>query len=355
MFRQLIDANSSTYTYLLADRDANEAVLIDPVYEQLQRDMALLRELGLKLRYTLDTHCHADHVTSAWLFKQSLGSEIVVSKAAGVSGADRYVAHGDRISFGARALSVRATPGHTAGCVTYVADRMAFTGDALLIRGCGRTDFQGGSARDLYRSIHEQVFTLPDDTALYPGHDYAGRCSTTVWEERQFNPRLGGDLGEDDFVGFMDNLGLAHPKQLDIAVPANMKCGQSDATAASLLAQPDWAPLVRNYAGVPEVSAEWLADHGGGVRIVDVRSAAEFVGELGHIAGAELTPLETVRDVMATWPHDEPLVVVCRAGGRSAQAVQTLEKAGFSKVANLAGGVIRWRAARYAVVGAAEE
>src|SRR5688572_1402368 len=165
VFRQLFDQQSSTYTYLLGDIATREAVLIDPVFEQARRDAALLSELGLKLAWTLETHVHADHVTAAWLHKQRLGSRIAVSAASGAEGADRFLAHGDRIPIGSRALEVRATPGHTSGCLTYVVEgrSMAFTGDALLIRGCGRTDFQQGDPRLLFRSVREQVFSLPDD------------------------------------------------------------------------------------------------------------------------------------------------------------------------------------------------
>ncbi len=357
IFRQLYDSKSSTYTYLLADPKTREAVLIDPVYEQLQRDSALLRELGLSLRYTLDTHCHADHVTSAWLLKQVLGSHIGVSKHAGVDGADLLLDHGDQVPFGERHLEVRRTPGHTDGCVTYVLDdhSMAFTGDALLIRGAGRTDFQGGDAALLYRSIKQHIFSLPDDATLYPAHDYSGRCSTTVAEEKAFNPRIGGELSEGDFVGFMSNLGLAHPKQIDVALPANLQCGKSDATSASLDARPDWAPVVRSFAGVLELEPSWLADHASAARVVDVRSAAEYTGELGHIDGSELLPLDDLRDAVADWDREAPIVMVCRAGGRSAQATRILEKAGFTRVANLSGGMIRWRSDGYPVVGASDE
>jgi sulfur dioxygenase len=351
VFRQLFDAKSSTYTYLLADREAGEAVLIDPVFEQWRRDEALLRELGLTLRYTLDTHCHADHVTSAWLFNQSCGSEIAVAKESGVSGADVLLSHEDVIRYGDRQLSARATPGHTAGCMTFVGDGKAFTGDALLIRGAGRTDFQGGSAATLYRSVTTQILSLPDDTALFPAHDYAGRCSTTVWEEKKHNPRLGGELSENDFVGFMDNLGLAHPKQLDVALPANMQCGRSEAVVASLAAAPTWAPVVVSFAGIPELDSQWLSENTDGVRMIDVRSAEEFDGELGHIDGAELFPLDALADACKVWDRDACVVTVCRAGGRSAQAVRIMSKAGFSRVCNLRGGMIHWRDAGFPTVG----
>ena len=192
IFRQLIDLKSSTYTYLLGDTASSQAVLIDPVFEQVHRDIALLQELDLKLSYALDTHCHADHITGAWMLKKLTGASIGISKNAGVENADTYLKHGDQIPFGKRYLSVRETPGHTNGCVTYVLDNesMAFTGDCLLIRGCGRTDFQQGKARNMYQSVHSQIFTLPDETLLYPAHDYRGLTVTSVAEEKKFNPNL---------------------------------------------------------------------------------------------------------------------------------------------------------------------
>ena len=228
IFRQLFDPQSSTYSYLLGDSDSGEAVLIDPVFEQSARDAALVRELGLKLAYTLETHVHADHVTGGATLRAHLGSKIALGAASGAEGADRYLNDRDRVTFGKRYLEVRATPGHTNGCVSYVLDNesMAFTGDCLLIRGCGRTDFQQGDPRSMYRSVHTRIFSLPENCLIYPAHDYRGLMLTSVAEERQFNPRLGGQLSEDDFVGYMSNLGLPHPKQMDIAVPANLKCGQ---------------------------------------------------------------------------------------------------------------------------------
>lgn len=234
LFRQLFDPQSSTYSYLLADTAMREAVLIDPVYEQVRRDAALLEELGLKLVWTLETHVHADHVTGGWLLRHHCGSKIALSGDSGAQGADRMLQPGDRIDFGKRYLTVRATPGHTAGCLTYVLDseEMAFTGDCLLIRGCGRTDFQQGDARTLFESVRGKIFTLPDDTLLYPGHDYRGRTVTTVAEEKAFNPRLGLARSEAEFLGIMDALDLAYPKRIDVAVPANLVSGLIEQPAA---------------------------------------------------------------------------------------------------------------------------
>lgn len=352
ILRQLFDSQTGTYTYLLADIEAREAILIDPVYEQARRDEALLNELGLKLLYTLETHVHADHVTGGWLLREKLGSQIALSKDSGAEGADRLLGHGDKIEFGGRFLTVRATPGHTAGCLTFVldTDEMAFTGDCLLIRGCGRTDFQGGDAGQMYQSIHSQIFTLPDDCLLYPGHDYKGLTSTSVAEEKAFNPRLGGQLSEGDFVGYMNNLGLAHPKKIDIAVPANLKCGQPGGDG---LPQDEatWADLTYTFAGFWEVQPQWLVENLNNVQILDVRNADEFDGPMGRIAGATHIPLDDLE--LRAWEleKEKPIVTICRAGGRSAQATTILHKADFSKIANLSGGMLSWRAQNYPVEG----
>jgi len=355
IFRQLFDPTSSTYTYLLADPDTREAVLIDSVFEQARRDDALVRELGLTLVATLETHVHADHVTAAWLHHRSHGSAIVLAKASGAEGASRYVAHGDRVAFGRRWLEVRATPGHTHGCVTYVLDdrSMAFTGDCLLIRGSGRTDFQQGSAHDMFHSVHGQILALPDECLLYPAHDYRGLTVTSVAEERRFNPRLGGDIGEQDFVGYMENLGLPHPKLMDVAVPANLVCGRPE-HGRELPPAPSWAPLTFTFAGIWEIAPAALEEHAGAAQVVDVREPAEFTGPLGHIAAARLVPLGQLAAGAGELARDKPVVTVCRSGARSAQAAVLLGKAGFGNVANLAGGMLRWRAEGHPVVDASE-
>ncbi len=352
IFRQLFDPQSSTYTYLLADSDSRQSVLIDPVFEQVQRDAALIAELGLKLLWTVETHVHADHVTGAWLHKQRFDSRIALSAASDAVNADRLLAHGDRIEFGRHTLEARATPGHTNGCMSFVLDdhAMAFTGDALLIRGCGRTDFQQGSPHTLYHSVREQLFSLPDACLLYPAHDYRGLTVSSVGEERTYNPRLGGQIQEGDFVGYMNNLGLAHPKQMDVAVPANLQCGRTEGPGTGG-GDMDWAPLTYTFSGIWEVHPEWLEEHFQDVQIVDVREADEFDGALGHIPGARLVPLDHIVARANEFSKERPLVTVCRSGARSAQASVLLRKAGFGKVANLAGGMLRWRAQRFAVEG----
>lgn len=353
IFRQLFDPQSSTYTYLLGDGQSRAAVLIDPVFEQVRRDAALIDELGLKLIATLETHVHADHVTGASLLKQRCGSKIMVSKAGGAEGADRYLEQDDVIAFGSRRLLVRATPGHTGGCVTYVLDdsTMAFTGDCLLIRGSGRTDFQEGDAAAMYRSVREQLFSLPADCLLYPAHDYRGLTVTSVAEERRYNPRLGGDIAVGDFAGYMKNLRLAHPKMIDVAVPANLRCGRPEGDAADPGADPNWAHLRYSFAGVWEIDPHGLEELPGSVQILDVRETAEFTGPLGHIEGAVLIPLGELPERLDELRRDRPIVAVCRAGSRSAQATAILQQAGFAEVANLNGGMLRWRAEGYPVEG----
>jgi len=230
-FRQLFEGVSATYTYLLWDTLTKEAVLIDPVDTEVKRDLQLIQdELDLTLVYGINTHAHADHITGTGLLKQKLkGMSSVISKASGAD-ADIHVNDGDIIVFGSRYLVIRATPGHTEGCLSYVLDdeSRVFTGDALLIQGCGRTDFQGGSPETLYESVHSQLFTLPDDCVVYPAHDYKGRTSSLIKDEKASNPRLGSDKTKEEFVHIMNNLNLSYPKKIDVAVPANMRCGVPD-------------------------------------------------------------------------------------------------------------------------------
>lgn len=345
IFRQLFDTRTSTFTYLLADESTREAVLIDCVFEQHLRDLALLRELDLKLVFTLDTHLHADHVTGAWLMQRATGSRIAMAAAAGAQGVDEPLSPGDELRFGAHRLEVRATPGHTNGCLSYVLHEQerVFTGDALLIRGAGRTDFQHGDAHQLYQSVREQILSLPRHYQIFPAHDYEGRCSSTVDEERRHNPRLGDRVREQDFVGYMTHLGLPHPKQLAIALPANLRCGrpQDDASASS----PDWAPAVRTYAGVWQVEPEWVHAHKGELHILDVRETGEAkVDMMGRVDGSRTLPLSRLRAALDEVPRDRPIACICPSGARSAVAANVLQGAGFERVANVKGGLLEWRA-----------
>ena len=339
---------------MLADDTTRDAVIIDPVLDQLDRDLGLISDLGLTLRYALDTHVHADHVTASGALRDRLGARTVLSARAGVGCADDLVKDGDVIRFGRHGLEVRETPGHTAGCVTYVTlDRvMAFTGDALLIRGCGRTDFQQGSAAALYRSIHDKVFSLPASTLVYPAHDYRGRTVTTIGEELRCNPRLGGGASEAAFVTTMNDLKLAYPKHIDQAIPRNQHCGFDPISLAPAPVR-GWDSVVVSSAGIPEVSPEWLRANLGAVAVLDVREPDELRGELGKIRDAAAVPLGQLPGPVVDAPRDRPLVIVCRSGGRSGQAALQLGALGFTRVASLRGGMIAWRAAEAASLAAA--
>ncbi|WP_339859759.1 MBL fold metallo-hydrolase [Pseudohongiella acticola] len=343
ILRQLYDAVSSTYTYLLADEKTRQAILIDPVFEQSRRDLALLQELNLVLKIVADTHAHADHITAAWLLKQKTGCRIASSAAIAASHVDLPLQHGDEFGVNNIILQVRSTPGHTNGCNTYVlADlSMAFTGDTLLIRGCGRSDFQQGDPAQLYRSITEQIFTLPDDCAIYPAHDYHGRTRSSVAEEKAFNPRVGGGANERDFVQYMKAMQLPHPKKIDAALPANMRSGMPE--DGHLPDEPDWADIRTTFAGIAEVEPEWVIQNQPSVTILDVREDDEQEERLEPLNNALSIPLSELRQRIAEVPRDRPVVTLCRSGKRSSLAVSMLKEAGHDKVANIHGGVLRWR------------
>jgi sulfur dioxygenase len=340
IFRQLFDQVSSSYTYVLGCEATGEAIIIDPVFEQHARDTALLRELNLKIKYSLDTHVHADHVTGSWLMRESFGAQIALSGEAGAEHVDLLLTDSMVLAFGDCSITAVHTPGHTNGCFTFVTrdKQMAFTGDCLLIRGAGRTDFQAGDVHDMWHSIREKIFTLPDNCLLYPGHDYMGRTVSTVAEEKRHNPRIGGDAREEDFAGYMDNLGLPHPKQLEIALPANMKSGRPDKAPE----HPSWGPITVTFAGIPEIEPDWVARHLQELFVLDVRSAAEYSGDLGHITGSTLIPLDELRDRLDEIPDGQPIVTICQSGKRSGMATQILKSSGCERVANIPGGLIQW-------------
>jgi glyoxylase-like metal-dependent hydrolase (beta-lactamase superfamily II) len=225
--RPLFDPESSTWTYILADRDSGGAVIIDPVLEKVARDLALLKEMDLRLTHVLETHIHADHVTGAAALKDETGALIAYGAANDVSGADIFLQEGDGVAFGASRLKALSTPGHTDGCMSYYAGGAVFTGDTLLIRGCGRTDFQSGSAQNLFDSVRGKLFALPDETRVCPAHDYKGMVFSTIGEEKKFNPRLSLENSRERFEEIMHNLKLPRPAKMDVAVPANMRAGRA--------------------------------------------------------------------------------------------------------------------------------
>ena len=226
IFKQLFDSDTSTYTYLLGCESSRKAILIDTVATQIDSYLALLKELNLTLIYTLETHVHADHVTAAGILREKAGSKSVVHRDAGAMCADLMVTDGVFLQIGSIEIKVLHTPGHTSGCVSYLLADRVFTGDALLINGSGRTDFQQGDPATLYRSITQKLFTLPADTLVYPGHDYHGLTVSSIKQEIALNPRLGNGKTEAEFIAIMSQLQLPYPKHIDEALPANQACGK---------------------------------------------------------------------------------------------------------------------------------
>ena len=230
IFRQLFDLESSTYTYLIGDSSSQTATLVDPVMEQVERDFKLLKELNLTLKFCLETHIHADHVTGTGKLREITGCEGIVPAGAQIVCASRAVNHKESLHLGNITIQGIETNGHTDSHMAYLVNGThLLTGDALFIRGCGRTDFQGGNAGILYDRVTQRIFSLPDETWVYPGHDYKGHTVSTIGEEKQFNSRFAGRT-RDEFIKFMNNLNLPNPKKMMEAVPANQQCGQPTLT-----------------------------------------------------------------------------------------------------------------------------
>lgn len=335
IFYQLFEPESSTYTYLIADQVTKEAAIIDPVLETVERDLKLVNELGLRLKYILDTHIHADHITGAGELRQRTRAETGVSREAGVDCANLAFRDGQILTLGDKKIEVLETPGHTNTCLSFHFLDMVFTGDSLMIRGTGRTDFQQGSSEKLYHSVHKKIFSLPDETILYPGHDYRGQTKSTVGLEKKFNPRLNELTAIEEFKKTMSELKLANPKKIMEAVPANLLCGTAD--KGRLLP----AQMVD---GIPEVSCQQVHSHlGKKFRIIDVRNPNEFNNELGHIAGAELKVLgPELVNFLETADRNEEIIFICRSGSRSGNATSIALQMGFKFPANMTGGMIRW-------------
>ena len=225
---QDVDDRAESRTYIVADRESRQAVIIDAVFENIERDVSILKELGLTLRFAVETHVHADHITAASLLKDRTGAQIAYGGGVVglVTGADLFLCEGQELRFGESALRALATPGHTDGCTSYVLPGAVFTGDTLFIRGNGRTDLQGGSAAMLFDSVRQKLFALPDDTLVYPGHDYQGRISSTIGEEKRFNERLNLGIDKDSFIELMNKRHQPKPAKIEIAVPANLQAGR---------------------------------------------------------------------------------------------------------------------------------
>ncbi|MGE3261556.1 MAG: MBL fold metallo-hydrolase [Bacteriovoracia bacterium] len=231
IFRQLFDPESSTYTYILGDPLTQEALIIDSVREQAERDLRLLSELGLKLKYILETHLHADHITGADLLRSATGAKVAISRAAGVRCADIALEEGTELKIGTKVLRAIATPGHTNTCMSFFIAGMVFTGDTLFVRDVGRTDFQEGSNEKMFESVTRKLFALPDETMVYPAHDYKGNHVSTIGEEKAFNLKVGAGKKLEEFGSLMASMRLAQPKKIHIALPANLNCGKETAVS----------------------------------------------------------------------------------------------------------------------------
>ena len=224
--RQLFDLETCSFSYLIWDSKTLEAAIIDPVLEQVNRDVALIEQLDLKLKYLFETHIHADHITGAGRIRQQLGAQIVVHENAEIACADILAKEGDAFYLGHEKVRVMHTPGHTNTDISYLTDVAVFTGDTLFVRDCGRTDFQQGDNRKMFDSLNSKLFMLPDDLTVFPAHDYKGFTSSTIGEEKRFNQRLGVGRSFSEFAHIMDNLNLPQPKRIDVAVPGNLNCGE---------------------------------------------------------------------------------------------------------------------------------
>lgn len=334
VFHQLFETESSTYTYLIADKKSKEAAIIDPVVEMVDRDLKLVNELGLKIKYILDTHIHADHVTAADEIRNRTGAKTAVSIEAEVSTVDIPLQDGQELALGDKKIKVIATPGHTNTCLSYHFQNMVFTGDALLVRGCGRTDFQQGSSDKLYESVNGKLFNLPDETIVYPGHDYRGHTSSSIQQEKKYNPRLGAFKTKDEFKNIMANLKLDMPKKIHEAVPANLASG---ARHEARIFAPD---VVK---AIPEVSCGTVFSKINQIKIIDVRRVEEFNGELGHVPGATLISLgAALTQFLENGNRNEEIIFICRSGARSSTATAESIVLGYKNTSNMTGGMLKW-------------
>ncbi len=336
IFRQLFDSTSSTYTYLLASRSGGEALIIDPVVERVDRYIQLLRELNLKLIKAVDTHVHADHITGLGELRDRTRCITVMGEQSGADVVSMRVTEGDRIEIEGISLAVLYTPGHTDDSYSFYLGDRVFTGDTLLIRGTGRTDFQNGDARAQYDSIFNKLLKLPDETLVYPAHDYKGDMVSTISEERAHNPRL-QVASVDEYVDIMNNLNLPNPKMMDVAVPANLHIGmpQDEIDAHG------WSVTCDD--------ADVLADRKDMV-LIDLRDRAERQRH-GVIPGSVHAPYQDLEENVGPGGllHElaessrRRLVFYCAYGERSALAVKAAQEAGITNACHLKGGIDAWQ------------
>jgi len=338
---QLFDVASSTYTYVLFDESSREALIIDPVDTQLDRDLAVLRQYGLKLLWTTETHAHADHITSAGLLAEHAGARTAAPAGCGIATAALQIQDNDTLKFGCEEVRALHTPGHTAGSMCFVWRNHVFTGDTLLINGCGRTDFQSGSALEMYHSLTQILFKLPDETVVWPGHDYQGRTFSTIGAEKKGNMRVVGKT-EAEFIAIMAALNLPRPRRIDEAVPANLTSGlRHDADGVRLSAGDDIDESPRQaqgYAGdvTPQLAWRWVQE--GKAVLIDVRTDAEREW-VGFVPGAVALAWKQWPGMAMNAGFDEGLriavpegtkaVLLCRSGVRSVAAARRAAELGL--------------------------
>ena len=338
IFRQLFDSTSGTYTYLLASRRGGEALIIDPVLERVERYLQLVRELNLRLVKAVDTHLHADHVTGLGALRDRTHCITVMGEHTKADVVSMRVAEGDRVDIEGVRLDVLYTPGHTDDSYSFLLADRVFTGDTLLIRGTGRTDFQNGDPRAQYDSIFNKLMKLPDETLLYPAHDYKGETVSTIGEEKSFNPRLQVE-SIDEYVDLMNNLNLPNPKMMDVAVPANMRVGLRQEE----IARKGWA-----VSAAEAVALRSRND----VTLVDLREKSEREKH-GVIAGSLHAPYPDLEENISAGGmlHElaaatgKRMVFYCAFGERSAMAVQAAQDAGLKTACHIEGGVDAWKKA----------
>ena len=336
IFRQLFDATSGTYTYLLASRRGGEAMIVDPVLEKVDRYLQLIRELDLKLVKAVDTHLHADHITGLGALRDRTHCITVMGEQSGVDVVSMRLTDGDRLTIEGLSLDVLYTPGHTDDSYSFSMQDRVFTGDTLLIRGTGRTDFQNGCARAQYDSIFNRLLKLPDETMVFPAHDYKGDTVSTIGEEKRYNPRLQVDSMEA-YVALMNGLNLSNPKMMDVAVPANMHQGLHQEEVANR----GWAVSAEDAHALIGCA---------GVALIDLRERPERQRH-GSIPGALHAPYTDLQDnigaggMLHELALSKRLLFYCAFGERSAMAVQAAQDAGLSTACHIHGGIAAWKKA----------
>ena len=336
IFRQLFDSVSGTYSYLLASRHGGEALILDPVLEKVDRYLQLIRELDLKLVKAVDTHLHADHITGLGALRDRTQCITVMGEQTKADVVSMRLGDGDKLTIEGLSLDVIYTPGHTDDSYSFIMPDRVFTGDTLLIRGTGRTDFQNGDPRQQYESIFGRLLKLPDATLVYPAHDYKGDTVSTIGEEKAYNPRL-QVKSVDEYIELMNNLNLSNPKMMDVAVPANMKVG----LAQEEIARRGWALTAQQAAeliGQPDVA------------LIDLRERTERERH-GTIPGSLHVPYPTLQENIRSGGmlHElakstsKRILFYCAFGERSAMAVQAAQDAGLASACHIQGGIDAWK------------